>query len=199
MAWGLTMQARGSLVRGVAEADVEDLLRARNHIETEPDLLSIVMTEGTLIRALVRLEKWAQVEQYTELLMPRLFSSRKPMVPQCVDGYEGLLDGALGLWARDPDNARLRSAAQRACRALRLFAMSFPMAMPVYLRYRAGLLAVDGRRTKAIAGFRKAIASARPFKTPCWEEFPGGRYLPAAHCRRRRCSIRTSAARGHYS
>ena len=169
MAWGLTMSVRSRLTRGVSEPDAEDLLRARDYIVTEPDLLSLVMTEGSLIRVLARLEKWNQAEHYTELLMSRLFSSRKPMVPQCIDGYEGLLDGAIGLWSRDPGNARLRSAAQRACRALKLFAMTFPMARPVYLGCRARLFEVEGRREKAIAWYRKAVASARELRTPCWE------------------------------
>lgn len=169
IAWGQLISARSALPRGDAQGAIENLLKARDNIVSEPDLLSMVMTEGTLIKALVALERWQDVSHYTSLLMSKLCSSRKPMVPQCVDGYEGLVDGALALWARDSADARLRAGAWRACRSLGGFVRVFPMAKPVYLRARGQALHIEGRRRGASSSLVRAVDAARRLKTPLWE------------------------------
>jgi tetratricopeptide (TPR) repeat protein len=171
--WGLVGKAENILRLGGPEHADEalSLMQEAATLPTEEiGRVEEIRVYGVLALAYLRCGDYESAREMADRAA-RLIAQVPPIAVGIVEGYAGTAEVYLDLLERSGDLAAsqqhgLRIAAREACRALRQFGRSFPVARP-----RAWLLQgrhhwLRGRKARARAAWRRSLAAAEQLNLP---------------------------------
>ncbi len=163
--WGLCGQAENFLPLGRVAETVSYIRTALDLPLKVADIGTDISCYGLLAEAHLKQKKYPAALHVAEIGL-RLVSETSPAAFSSLGGYASLAHVYLRLWAMNPHDKTLATAAEKAEIALWKFSRVFSMGQPYALLYR-GILAWQRNRPKqAIRHWEKGITIARTMQMP---------------------------------
>jgi len=164
--WGLLGKAE-CLLRAGQSGEAARLLEAALALLTDhPDQAEQLRAYGLLAVVRLRQGNATAARQAAGEAARRIAKFRAPTAHYLLEGYAGVAEVYLSLWATNNDSGGTRRAARHACRDLRSFARIFPIGKPRARLWQGRLAQLSGRTEWAQAAWRAGLASAERLGMP---------------------------------
>lgn len=131
-------------------------------LEQNIDLASQIRATGALAFAYWR--KGDTVRALDLATATAKMTTGNPTAPYSIEGYAGAAEVFLHAWQNG--DSRYRSAAQKACKAMKKFAGVFPLGQPRLKLHQGMFHLLDGRPEAAHLSWEDALAEAEKLKMP---------------------------------
>jgi tetratricopeptide (TPR) repeat protein len=169
--WALLGRAQCMLALGLAEEAIALFERCRELAEPATERRgdpAEEITQGEVARAHLLLGDGARARAVAERTLAALVT-RPPSGFHLLGGYLGTTEVLLALWERatsPEERVALGQSARRACRALRAYALFFPIARPHAHRFQGLCEALSGHPARAQRAFARSLAMAERLSMP---------------------------------
>jgi len=162
-AHALLIEAWHLLPEGRLDAAVAGLGEAARLLQRQGSRADEILAHGMLGLAHLRRQDWERARMAADQAA-NLIARSKPIAVSILEGYAGVTEVYLSLWAAGDRSAR--RPARQACATFRRYARALPIARPRAWLFQGLAAHLTGRQRRAAAAWRKSLALAERMALP---------------------------------
>jgi tetratricopeptide (TPR) repeat protein len=144
---------------GSIEHSLASLALTAQNAQDEP--VTLINRYGVLSTAYLRQGDVRLAREYADKSLVVMDKLKRPVLYSVFEGYVQTTETIFALWAAAPDDATLRSAAERACKHLHVFRKIFAIGAPPAWRYQGLLEQQIGQAVNAAQSWQTSLDQAR--------------------------------------